>query len=194
MPALRVAMPEYRRIFVPGGTFFFTIVTQDRRPLFADESNVDLLRAAVRNEREHHPFTIISAVVLPDHLHIVWTMPDDDSDYSGRIGRIKVAFTKSLGLHHPNQPATLQRGYSGVWQPRFWEHWIRDQDDLNNHLDYIHYNPVKHGYARCPHEWVHSSFHQWVRSGGYVPTWCCSCDGRRVEPPDFGAIAERCGE
>lgn len=187
-------MPEYRRMFMPGGTFFFTIVAQDRQPLFADASNVTRFRLAVRSEREQHPFTIAAAVVVPDHVHFVWTMPANDGDYSSRIGRIKVAFTKSLGRRDHEESKPLQRGYSGIWQPRFWEHWIRDQDDFNKHLDYVHYNPVKHGYVRCPHKWAYSSFHNRVRKGGYLPTWCCCCDGRVAEPPDLQEIAERVGE
>jgi len=186
-------MPDYRRVFRPGGTFFFTLVMHDRRPLFADRSNVARFRLAVQNEREQLPFTIEAAVILPDHVHFVWTMPPDDSDYSSRIGRIKAAFTKSLG-HHESIPTRAQRGYSGVWQPRFWEHLIRDRDDFNNHLDYIHYNPVKHGYAACPHQWAHSSFHKWVRGNGYERTWGCSCDGRVVRMPDFSEIAAQAGE
>jgi putative transposase len=179
---------------MPGGTFFFTIVTQNRQPLFTEDANVARLRMAVRNEREHHPFTLDAAVILPDHVHLVWTMPQTDSNYSSRIGRIKVTFTRSLGLSSYEESSGSQRGYSGIWQPRFWEHRIRDHDDFNNHLDYIHYNPVKHGYARCPHEWPHSSFGKWVRQEGYPQTWCCCCDGRVVEPPDLKEIADRVGE
>ena len=126
MPALRAAplhggqcppyeMPEYRRIFVPGGTFFFTLVTHDRQPLLADASNVARLRLAIRNEREQHPFNVEAAVILPDHAHFVWTMPETDSDYSSRIGRIKAAFTKSLGPRGADESPLLPRGYAGIW-------------------------------------------------------------------------------
>jgi putative transposase len=187
-------MPDYRRIFRPGGTYFFTIVTHLRRRLLADEANVQLLKATVAQIRQQHPFEIDAAVVLPDHIHFIWTLPEHDSDYSTRIGKIKAAFTKRLrevGTAVNRQPRS---GYSDVRQPRFWEHTIRDQGDLNTHLDYVHYNPVKHGYVRCPHEWTHSSFPKRVAQSDYELTWCCCCDGRMVEPPDFSSIGEWAGE
>ena len=176
-------MPDYRRAFVPGGTFFLTLVTHDRRPLLASAAAVTLLREAIATVQEDQPFTFDAGVVLPDHAHWMWTLPDGDADFSKRVGRIKAAFTKSL---HP-RPA-------GVWQPRFWEHVLRDEADRRRLLDYIHYNPVKHGCATCPHGWSHSSFHRYLRAGFYEADWCCRCDGRVVRPPNFDAVAGVVGE
>lgn len=188
-------MPNYRRAFVPGGTFFLTIVTHRRRPLFADEENVRRLRAATLTVMNERPFEIVASVVLPDHLHFMWTLPDGDSDFSARVGRIKVEFTKALraagdavGDAHPTSVSRAKHRESDVWQRRFWEHCVRDQEDFNEHLDYIHYNPVKHGLIDCPHAWGASSFGKWVASDHYAHDWCCACDGRVVKVPDFSRI------
>lgn len=187
-------MPNYRRRWRDGATYFFTVVTFERRPLFESAAAVGLLRQAMAVERSSHPFEVDGGVVLPDHTHFVWTMPDGDCDYSSRIGRIKVAFTKAYRDAVGGIGEGRQRGYADVWQPRFWEHVIRDRDDYNRHLDYIHYNPVKHGYVTCPHSWPHSSFTRWVEKLGYDPDWQCVCGGREVVAPDFTDIAERIGE
>lgn len=155
-------MPNYRRWHAKAGTYFFTIVTYDRRPLLGDPDTVALLREAVAEERSAHAFEIDAAVVLPDHTHFVWTLPPGDSGYSARIGRIKASFTRRLRAsgrlpEHAIGPGR-QRGYATVWQPRFWEHVIRDREDFNRHVEYAHFNPVRHGHATCPHEWAASSF------------------------------------
>jgi len=189
-------MPDYRRSHQRGGTFFFTIVTYQRQHLFADAANVDRLRAAVLSVMNERPFEFVAGVVLPDHVHYLWTLPPDDDDFSNRIGRMKALFTKSLvGWALPTKPAKrsssrIKHRDADVWQRRFWEHTIRDQDDLNRHLDYIHYNPVKHGLAACPHEWGASSFAKWTGQGSYAADWCCRCDGRSVQPPDFAWAVE----
>ena len=139
-----------------------------------------MLRQAVRDERSLHPFEIEAGVILPDHAHFVWTLPEGDADYGRRIGRIKVAFTKALRSSgdggqcppydlHATAGAGRQRGYADVWQPRFWEHTIRDETDFARHVDYIHYNPVKHGYVADPGEWPYSSLHRFVRRGILPP-------------------------
>jgi putative transposase len=181
-------MADYRRAHLPGGTFFFTVVTHQRAPNFADAANVQRLRdslLAVMNER---PFEFLAGVVLPDHAHYLWTLPPDDSDFSSRIGRMKVLFTNSVGWAPPTAPPSQSRikhRDASIWQRRFWEHTIRDQDDLNRHLDYIHYNPVKHGLATCPHAWPASSFAKWVAKGHYKPNWCCQCKVATIQAPDF---------
>jgi putative transposase len=187
-------MPNYRRAVVADGTFFLTIVTHHRRPLFADPENVTRLREALRAVRGERPFEIDAGVVLLDHLHFIWTLPEGDADFSSRVGRMKVLFTKSLredggtvGGAHPTGSRVKHRE-SDVWKRRFWEHVVRDTDDLNLHLDYIHYNPVKHGLVSCPHAWKESSFGRWVRRGGYEQTWCCCCGGRASTPPDFARV------
>jgi putative transposase len=191
-------MPQYRRPYVPGGTVFLTLVTFGRAPLFREALNVSRLRRAVAEVRKVWSFEIPGAVVLPDHAHFLWELPPNDADYSKRVGRIKVLFTQAL--HGTgSQPAHLSESRrrhreSDVWQRRFWDHMIRDEDDFAKHLDYIHFNPVKHGLVTCPHDWPYSSFALWVKREAYPPDWACCCDGRPVKLPDFGSIASRAGE
>jgi putative transposase len=185
-------MADYRRAFRPGGTFFFTIVTFERRPIFSEASNVERLRAAISAVMREQPFEFIAGVVLPDHAHYLWTLPSNDGDFSKRIGRMKSLFTKSqpVGCTPPAvlSPSHLKHRDAGVWQRRFWEHTIRDEDDFNEHLNYIHYNPVKHGLARCPHESKFSSFRKWVNLGMYEPDWQCTCAGNLTRPPTFDRL------
>ena len=191
-------MPEYRRMDAPGGTFFLTLVTYERAPLFTERANVELLRMIIASVQRERPFVFPGAVILPDHLHFIWELPVGDTDFSTRIGLLKAGFTKALD----DQPATRGRvsvsrrrhRERSVWQRRFWEHTIRDEEDLETHMDYMHYNPVKHGLARCPHAWPYSSFHHWVRAGRYPADWCCTCAGRTVAPPSFDHITDRVGE
>jgi putative transposase len=150
---------EYRRDRITGGTYFFTVVTDGRRPVFHDPAAVGLLRGAFRRVYADRPFVIDAMVVLPDHLHTVRTLPKDDSDYSMRWRLIKRTFTSAVRFQKP------------IWQKRFWEHRIRDDDDWRRHLDYIHWNPVKHGLAHDVWEWPYSSFQKHVRLGAYPPTW-----------------------
>lgn len=134
---------RYRRAFTPGGTFFFTLVTEGRRPVFASAAAVEVLSSAFRSVRQARPFEMNAMVVMPDHLHCIWTLPSDDADFSTRWRLIKTWFTKH---HQPDQRA------QAIWQPRFWEHQIWDEDDLDRHVDYIHYNPVKLGLAASPRD------------------------------------------
>ena len=168
-------MPEYRRWYVPGGTCFFTVVAQDRFPVFRDPSAVRLLGQVMRTVRSKYPFRTIAAVVLPDHLHCLWSFPRGDANYSGRWRWIKGAFTERWllqgGAGASCTDARSRRGERGVWQRRFWEHQIRDEIDLERHLDYIHYNPVKHGYVARPGDWPWSSFSRHVRLGQYPESW-----------------------
>jgi putative transposase len=159
-------LSDYKRVYISGGTYFFTVVTDGRRPMFADDANVTLLRDAFRYVKTRRPFDIIAAVVLPDHLHTMWGLPEGDSDFSTRWQMIKTAFSRKVD-------ASLRRdGSKRIWQPRFWEHLIRDEEDYQKHLDYIHFNPVKHGYTSKPGDWQHSSFKQLVEQGVYDdPAW-----------------------
>jgi len=180
-------MPNYRRAHAPGGAFFFTLVTHQRRAIFETPERVELLREALRRVRREQPFEIVAAVVLPDHVHFLWTLPPGDADFSRRIGRIKIEFTRSLDVRSPRklrESSRRNRRESDVWQRRFWEHTIQDERDLERHLDYIHYNPVKHGHALCPHAWSFSSFSQWVRRGAYEADWGCQCRSRDFKAPD----------
>jgi len=191
-------MSQYRRSYVPGGVFFLTLVTYRRIPLFSEVENISRLRKAIAKMRQEKPFDITAAVVLPDHLHFIWTLPPNDSDYSQRVSRLKVLFTRSLreksSLSVEIPASRRKHRESDVWQRRFWEHTIRDEDDLNKHLDYIHYNPVKHGLVSCPHLWTYSSFDKWVKAGRYQVDWGYRCGGNLPQVPDFRELEDKVGE
>ena len=179
---------------MPGGTFFFTLVTEGRTPILCEPLARKVLREAIVECRRVRPFVVDAFVLLPDHLHAVWTLPEGDTDYSTRWAAIKAAFTRGWlaggGKERGRTEARASRGSRGVWQPRFWEHLIRDGDDLNAHIDYVHWNPVKHGYAACPHLYPYSSFRRWVEGGFYDETWRCACGGKIVVPPTFDGLDE----
>jgi putative transposase len=159
----------YRRNFIPGGTFFFTVTLADRRSTLLTTS-VAQLRTAFRTVRSERPFDIDAIVILPDHLHAVWTLPDGDADFPLRWRRIKTVFTRAVIA----SGATFKPRDGGgriLWQRRFWEHTIRDAGDFSRHVDYVHYNPVKHGYVANPLDWPHSSLHRFVRNGILPPDW-----------------------
>jgi putative transposase len=159
-------MPDYRRNRVPGGTYFFTV---NRSHLLVTE--IDALRDAVRQVRARAPLRIDAWVVLPDHMHCLWILPQGDADLPGRWRAIKIAFTKSLPTGEPRSPVMASRGERGIWQRRYWEHTIHDDRDFATHMDYTHFNPVKHGLVEHPADWPHSSFHQCVASGLYPEGW-----------------------
>ncbi|MBS0506816.1 MAG: transposase [Proteobacteria bacterium] len=164
---------RYRRAFTPGATLFFTVVTHDRRPILESAQAVDLLRAAFRSVRQSRPFHIDAMVVLPDHLHCVWTLPPEAADFATRWRLIKTWFTKHCpaALRAPQDATRAARQEQAVWQHRYWEHRVRDEEDYARHVDYIHYNPVKHGWAASPALWPYSSFHRHVAAGIYPPDW-----------------------
>jgi putative transposase len=170
----------------------------NRTPLFSESENVSRLRKAVADVKSEMPFEIVGAAILPEHMHFMWILPSNDTAYSKRVGRLKVLFTQSLRGHRqlPTDVSSSRRKHreSDVWQRRFWEHTISDEEDFEQHLDYIHYNPVKHGLVSCPHLWPYSSFHRWVQKGGYTVDWCCTCNGRQAQRLDFTKIANRVGE
>ncbi len=168
-------MADYRRLYVPGGTYFFTVVTGGRSPIFLDPDSVRLLTRSMRRIRESYPFTTVALIVLPDHLHCLWSLPSGDSNFSLRWRRIKSEFTTgwvNAGKPAPARSASqASQGERGLWQRRFWEHLIRDEDDLAQHFDYIHFNAVRHGYASHPSEYPWSTFDRHVRLGSYPPEW-----------------------
>lgn len=174
-------MPDYRRNFVAGGCFFFTVNLLDRRSNLL-VAHVDVLRDAVREVRLRAPFTIDAWVVLPDHMHCLWTLPEGDADFPGRWWEIKTAFSKALPGAGSPSGVMLQRGERGIWQRRYWEHTIRDARDYAAHMDYTHFNPVKHGYVSHPADWPCSSFRRCVAAGLYPPGWSGSAD----EPTETG--------
>lgn len=167
-------MRQYKRLKVEGGSYFFTLVTHERRKLFSEEAAVALLAAAITKTRERHPFEIEALVVLPDHLHTLWQLPPNDADYSTRWRLIKEGFTKAWvkrwGLTDVNA-SRRAKGEQALWQRRFWEHAVRDDDDFAAYLDYIHLNPVHHGLVSKPQDWPHSSFALWQARGVYEPWW-----------------------
>ena len=175
-------MPNYRRIYIPGSTVFLTWVTYRRTRLFHQSRNVTLLRQAVRQTKTEAPFDIVAAAILPEHIHFIWRLPDGDSNYSRRVGRIKVLFTRALrGKNAQLENITQSRRKhreSNVWHRRFWERTVRSERELTGYLDYIHLNPVKHGLVRCPHLWPYSSFDKWVHKGHYRRDWACQCIGK----------------
>jgi putative transposase len=164
---------QYRRAFFLGGSYFFTVVTERRRPLLATPEAIDLLRNALRTVRAARPFTIDAIVILPDHLHCIWTLPPEDIDFSTRWRLIKTWFTKHYDpeLRPTPHPARSAKGAQMLWQQRFWEHALRDEVDFARHVDYIHYNPVKHGLVAAVGTWPYSSFHRYVDKGIYPVDW-----------------------
>jgi putative transposase len=161
---------NYRRNFVPGGSYFFTVNLLDRRSRLLTE-HIGLLRQAFRYARERHPFSIEASVVLPDHLHAVWTLPDGDADYALHWRLIKSAFSRGLPLSESVSNSRSSKGERGIWQRRYWEHTLRDENDFARHVDYIHFNPIKHGHVTQVADWPHSSFHHFVRLGVYPVDW-----------------------
>ena len=168
-------VPNYKRNFATGATFFFTVVTKDRHPVFVDESTVELLRRALRAVNDLRPFTIDAAVILPDHLHMIWTLPPNDGNFDKRWSAIKSRFTRDWlaagGREAAISDRSARKRHRGVWQHRFFEHTIRNEEDLVQHIDYIHFNPVKHGLVSRPVDWRWSSIHHYIAEGILPPDW-----------------------
>ncbi len=162
-------MVQYRRSQTPGGTYFFTVNLRDR---ISGQlvTHVDHLRQAFNDVCQQCPFEIIAAVVLPDHLHMIMKLPVDDNDYPGRWRAIKSRFTRAL-VKDGVDMIRNSKGEYNLWQRRYWEHQIRDEIDLQRHIDYIHFNPVKHGYVKRVVDWPYSSFHRYVKSGVLDENW-----------------------
>jgi putative transposase len=162
-------MPNYRRADIKGGVFFFTVVLADRSSnLLVRE--IDRLRRVYRLVRERRPFETIAICILPDHLHALWALPEDDSDFAARWSLIKSGFSRGIEAQ-PRSASQVSKREKGIWQRRYWEHVIRDDADLDRHIDYIHFNPVKHGHVACVADWPHSSFHRFVERGWLVSDW-----------------------
>ena len=176
-------MPEYQRYYIHGGTYFFTVVTYQRRCIFKEESSIELLNNCFKDVIEICNFNIVAIVILPDHIHTIWTLPENDSDFSTRWKLIKSSFSKqykeTVTKHLPD--SLVRKGESGVWQRRFWEHLIRNQEDFNRHCDYIHYNPVKHGFVKKPSDWKFSSFDEFFKQGFYEENWGGNIDKKIIE-------------
>jgi putative transposase len=169
-------MPDYRRNRVPGGTYFFTVALRDRASDLLT-TRIDALRVAVRDARARAPFHIDAWVMLPEHLHCIWTLPPGDHDYSGRWREIKTAFSITIPPEEPRSAARRRKGERGIWQRRFWEHTIRDERDYAAHLDYVHFNPVRHGLVTHATDWPYSSFRRCVALGLYPADWSAASTG-----------------
>ncbi len=176
---------RYRRSNIPGATLFFTVVTFDRKNILCSDDNPRHLREAMESVRADHPFTIDAIVLLPDHLHCIWTLPPDDNAFSKRWMLIKSRFTRKCidPFKGTPSPSRIKKREQNIWQRRFWEHQIRDELDYKRHIDYIHFNPVKHRLATAPREWKYSSFHRYVKNGIYHLDW-----GARERPVFYGSI------
>jgi len=187
-------MPNYRRAHRPGGMFFFTLVTERRVPILCTDLGRACLRAAFCETRTRWPFTVEAIVLLPEHLHTIWSLPDGDADFSTRWSFLKRTFVDSWlghgGWEQPVSAARRRRRRRGVLQARFWEHTVRDERDFVRHLDYVHYNPVKHGQVTCPHAWPYSTFRDWVGRKAYAWNWQCVCTGARFGPLGFEDLEE----
>ena len=163
-------MSRYRRLKNDGGTFFFTVTLADRSSDLLVK-HIDRLRRVYRTVDEKHPFETVAICILPDHIHAIWSLPDGDTNYSLRWSLIKSGFTRGLAVPTPRSASKIAKRERGIWQRRYWEHAIRDDSDLERHVDYIHFNPVKHGYVSRVCEWPHASFHRYVREGFLPADW-----------------------
>jgi putative transposase len=171
-------IPTYIRSHTPGACYFFTVVLNDRSSkLLVDE--IDKLRGAYAAVTRSHPFETVAICVLPDHIHAIWRMPAEDADYSKRWSLIKRRFSVGLNDSTPGT-SNPRKGETGIWQQRFWEHQLRNDRDMAQHVEYIHFNPAKHGLVAQVKDWPYSSFHQWVARGDLPAGWglARAADGR----------------
>ncbi len=181
-------MPNYRRVR-DGGTYFFILITYNRLPILSSDVARNILHTVWKEVQTRHPFTIDAICLLREHIHAIWTLPEEDQDYSLRWKEIKRLFThryyQVACSDEPRNASRVKRGEATVWQRRFWEHTIRNQEDYNRHIDYIHFNPVKHGLVQRVVDWPWSSFHRFVKMGFYEREW-----GQADEKMDGTAFGE----
>jgi putative transposase len=182
-------MPDYRRIRIKGGTYFFTVVTFDRKPILTHDHVRAALREGIQEVRHSLPFTFEAWVLLPDHLHTTWTLPEDDDNYGSRWAVIKRIVSKRCSsleeISGSISNSRSKRGEGQIWQRRFWEHYIRDESDFERCVDYIHWNPMKHGYVQRIIDWPYSTFHRFVKEGIYPPDWS-GIDEEKIKSIGFG--------
>jgi len=164
---------QYRRSRSSGSSYFFTLVTYNRHPILCELGNIDLLRDSFKRVMIKHPFTIDAIVIMPDHLHCIWTLPLEDADFSTRWRLVKSWFSRRCNIKDRKNISDSRKSKQerAIWQRRFWEHLIRDERDFINHVEYIHYNPVKHGLVSSPKNWQYSSFHRYVKKGICDRNW-----------------------
>jgi putative transposase len=175
-------MPNYRRNFVPGGSYFFTVNLADRQQQLLTQ-HIEFLRTAFRYTQKRHPFTIEAIVILLEHLHAIWGLPEGDADFAVRWRLIKTEFSRALPEGEGVSQSRFSKGERGIWQRRYWEHTLRDEEDFERHVNYIHFNPVKHGHVSRVKDWPHSSFHRMVREGVLPDDWAGDA---RDDGVDFG--------
>ncbi len=180
-------MSNYRRVRIPGASYFFTVVTHRRQAILCNRGVPRLLLDTMNQVREELPFSLEALVIMPDHLHSLWSLPETSSDYSKRWALIKLRFTKLMATRvdcsHVTSPARAARHDGSIWQRRFWEHMIRDPADFNVHFHYIHFNPVKHGLVTRVADWPFSTFHRFLKTGVYSRDW----GGLEVWPDNVGS-------
>ena len=164
-------MTEYRRFYIPNALWFFTVNLAERKNNRLLIEQIDLLGQAFRYVKTRKPFYMNAVVIMPDHLHCIWRLPPEDGDYSIRWNLLKGYFSRKISTGERISNSRQKRRERGIWQRRFWAHLIEDQKDLNRHIDYIHWNPVKHGHVKRVVEWPYSSFHQYIKQGVYSNDW-----------------------
>ncbi len=164
---------RYRRVLIPGASYFFTVNLLNRKSSLLTD-NINQLRHAFSVARSYHPFTIDGIVILPDHLHMVMSLPKEDDKYSLRWNIIKGIFSKQIEPEEAVAASRKTKRERGIWQRRFWEHLIQDEWDYEHHINYIHYNPVKHGYVTTPIEWKYSSIHRFIQADLLPKNWGCN--------------------
>jgi putative transposase len=158
-------MRTYKRIKIEGGCYFFTVNIAERQGNDLLVRHIDELREAFRRTQHDHPFKMEVVVIMPDHLHCLWQLPPGDDDFPIRWYLIKSRFSRSIKSGEAISKSRQRKGERGLWQRRYWEHVIRDETDYYRHADYIHYNPLKHGYVQAVKDWQYSSFHRWAAQG-----------------------------
>lgn len=172
---------RYRRATVTGATCFFTVNIAERQKTLLT-GHINVLRNAIKKVKQNHPFDIEAMVILPDHLHALWTLPENDADFSLRWNLIKAGFSRELAKTERISKSRQRKGERGIWQRRFWEYLIRDDNDYERHVDYIHINPVKHGYVEKPIDWPFSSLHRFVKNEILPASWAVvDIDGKYGE-------------
>jgi putative transposase len=176
-------MSRYRRPTIEGGIFFFTLALVDRSSELLVQ-HIERLRQVYRAVQSRLPFETNAICILPDHLHAIWTLPPGDTDFASRWSQIKSGFSRGLAPAQLRSRSQVRRRETGIWQRRFWEHAMRDDADFERHVDYIHFNPVKHGYVTRVCDWPYSSFHRYVKNGLLPADW----------GGDLGKIQGRFGE
>jgi putative transposase len=183
-------MSNYRRDNSQGATWFFTVVTYQRREFLCDDRVRVALRQAIRKVQTNYPFTIQAWVLLPDHFHCLWTLPEQDSNFQLRISLLKRFVTQACSefLHRDSSSTASRRkrNESTIWQRRYWEHKLKTEKDFKHHMDYIHYNPVKHGLGQSPVEWPYSTIHQLIKKGIYAENWACDPDNNSKDKQTYG--------